>query len=119
MVYGDNRIYNVALVVPDMESLKKWAEGQGVATDSAEKLLESSKVRELMMGEVEKYSAEFKGFEKIKRITLTAEDFTTQNDMITPSMKVKRRVVWQKYGPQIEALYNDASAKEEAAQAAS
>ena len=119
MVYGDNRIFNVALVVPDMESLKKWAEGQGVATDSAEKLLESSKVRELMMGEVEKYSAEFKGFEKIKRITLTAEDFTTQNDMITPSMKVKRRVVWQKYGPQIEALYNDASAKEEAAQAAS
>jgi long-chain acyl-CoA synthetase len=119
MVYGDNRIFNVALVVPDMESLKKWAEGQGVATDSAEKLLENSKVRELMMGEVEKYSAEFKGFEKIKRITLTAEDFTTQNDMITPSMKVKRRVVWQKYGPQIEALYNDASAKEEAAQAAS
>jgi long-chain acyl-CoA synthetase len=119
MVYGDNQIYNVALVVPDMESLKKWAEGQGVATDSAEKLLESSKVRELMMGEVEKYSAEFKGFEKIKRITLTAEDFTTQNDMITPSMKVKRRVVWQKYGPQIEALYKDASAKEEAAQAAS
>jgi long-chain acyl-CoA synthetase len=119
MIYGDNRIFNVALVVPDMESLKKWAEGQGVATDSAEKLLENSKVRELMMGEVEKYSAEFKGFEKIKRITLTAEDFTTQNDMITPSMKVKRRVVWQKYGPQIEALYNDASAKEEAAQAAS
>lgn len=119
MVYGDNRIFNVALVVPDMESLKKWAEGQGVATDSAEKLLESSKVRELMMGEVEKYSAEFKGFEKIKKITLTAEDFTTQNDMITPSMKVKRRVVWQKYGPQIEALYSDASAKEEAAEAAS
>ncbi|HZF47185.1 MAG TPA: long-chain fatty acid--CoA ligase [Polyangiaceae bacterium] len=119
MIYGDNRIFNVALVVPDMESLKKWAEGQGVATDSAEKLLESSKVRELMMGEVEKYSAEFKGFEKIKKITLTAEDFTTQNDMITPSMKVKRRVVWQKYGPQIEALYSDASAKEEAAEAAS
>jgi long-chain acyl-CoA synthetase len=41
----------------------------------------------------------------VKRITLTAEDFTTQNGLLTPSLKVKRRVVWQKYGPQIEALY--------------
>jgi long-chain acyl-CoA synthetase len=120
MVYGDNRLYNVALVVPDMESLKKWAEGQGLGSESPEKLLENSRVKELIMAEIEKYSAEFKGFEKIKKVTLTAEDFTTQNDMITPSLKVKRRVVWQKYGPQIEGLYTEAPSKEnQASQAAS
>jgi long-chain acyl-CoA synthetase len=120
MIYGDNRLFNVALVVVDMESLKKWAEGQGLGSESPESLLKNSRVNELIMGEIEKYSTEFKGFEKIKKISLTAEDFTTQNDMITPSLKVKRRIVWQKYGPQIEALYNDAPAKEkQASQAAS
>ncbi|MCK6589938.1 MAG: long-chain fatty acid--CoA ligase [Polyangiaceae bacterium] len=119
MVYGDNRLYNVALVVVDMDSLKKWAEGQGLGSESPESLLKNSRVNELVMGEIEKYSAEFKGFEKIKRISLTAEDFTTANDMITPSLKVKRRVVWQKYGPQIEALYQDAASKEAQASAAS
>lgn len=112
MVYGDNRLFNVALVVVDMESLKKWAGGQGLGSESAESLLKNSRVNDLIMTEIEKYSAEFKGFEKIKKISLTAEDFTTQNDMITPSLKVKRRVVWQKYGPQIEALYNDAASKD-------
>ena len=64
--------------------------------------------QEMLQAEVDKASGSFKGFERIKKITLTAEDFTTQNGMLTPSLKVKRRVVWQKYGPQIEALYASA-----------
>jgi long-chain acyl-CoA synthetase len=111
MVYGDNRLYNVALVVPDVEAVKTWASGQGLSLESPEKLCESARVRELIQGEVDKYSSEWKGFEKVKRITLTPEDFTTQNGLLTPSLKVKRRVVWQKYGPQIEALYTDDAAK--------
>jgi long-chain acyl-CoA synthetase len=111
MVYGDNRLYNVALVVPDVEAVKTWASGQGLSFESPEKLCESARVRELIQGEVDKYSSEWKGFEKVKRITLTPEDFTTQNGLLTPSLKVKRRVVWQKYGPQIEALYTDDAAK--------
>jgi long-chain acyl-CoA synthetase len=107
MVYGDNRLYNVALIVPDMDAVKAWAKGQSISADSDEKLLENAKVKEMMQSEVEKASGEFKGFEKVKRVTLTAEDFTTQNDLLTPSLKVKRRVVWQKYGPQIEALYGE------------
>ena len=105
MVYGDNRLYNVALIVPDMDAVKAWASAQGISADSDEKLLENARIKEMMLSEVEKASAEFKGFEKVKRITLTAEDFTTQNDLLTPSLKVKRRVVWQKYGQPIEALY--------------
>lgn len=117
MVYGDNRVYNVALVVPDLEEVKKWASGQGLSFDSAEKMLESPRVRDLLQGEVDKYSTEFKGFERIKKITLSAEDFTLENGMLTPSMKLKRRVAWQKFGPQIEALYEDAPADAKGASA--
>lgn len=105
MVYGDNKLFNVALIVPDMGAVKKWAEGAGISADSDEKLLANGKVKEMLQGEVDKASGHFKGFERIKKITLTAEDFTTENGMLTPSLKVKRRVVWQQYGKQIEALY--------------
>ena len=116
MVYGDNRLYNTALVVPDMENLKKWAGDQGIDTSNQDKLLADKRVVAQVMSEVETFSKSFKGFERIKKITLTAEDFTQENGMLTPSLKVKRRFVWQKYGPQIEQLYaEDAKDKSEAA----
>lgn len=112
MVYGDNRLHNVALIVPEMEAVKAWAKSQSISADSDEKLLENAKVKDMMQAEVNKASADFKGFEKVRKITLTAEDFTTQNGLLTPSLKVKRRVVWQNYGPQIEALYAETKSAE-------
>jgi long-chain acyl-CoA synthetase len=105
MVYGDNRLYNVALIVPDLDAVKEWAKEKGHSFANDAELLASSAVKALITGELEKYSQTFKGFEKIKKFTLTAEDFTTQNGMLTPSLKLKRRVAWAKYGPQVEALY--------------
>ena len=114
MVYGDNRVYNVALVVPDLEAVKKWAAGEGVSFASNDELLRHPKVVALIQSEIDKYSGEWKGFERVRRVTLTEEDFTTQNGLLTPSMKLKRRVAWQRYQPQIEALYAaDEKAKKE------
>ena len=118
MIYGDNRLYNVALVVPDMEALKKWAGEQGIDAASDDKLLADKRVNDLLMSEVEKHSGAFKGFERIKRIALTPDDFTQENGMLTPSLKVKRRVVWQKYAPSIESLYADDAKKKESSASA-
>jgi long-chain acyl-CoA synthetase len=107
MVYGDNKLYNVALVVPEMAEVKKWAAEQGISADSDEKLCDHAKVKEKIQSEVDRLGESFKGFERIKKVTLTPEDFTTQNDMLTPSLKVKRRVVWQRYKDGIESLYTD------------
>jgi long-chain acyl-CoA synthetase len=116
MVYGDNKLFNVALIVPDMDAVGKWAGEQGIA-GSGDKLLENARVREHLQAEVDRCSGTFKGFERVKKVALTAEDFTTQNGMLTPSLKVKRRVVWQKYGPQIEALYAEPASKAKSAAA--
>ncbi len=118
MVYGDNRLFNVALIVADTDAVKKWAADNGVSADSPEKLVENGRVREMLQAEVEKASQSFKGFERIKKIAVTAEDFTTQNGMLTPSLKVKRRVVWAKYQPQIEALYAEGDKSKSASAAA-
>ncbi|MBK8252086.1 MAG: long-chain fatty acid--CoA ligase [Polyangiaceae bacterium] len=118
MIYGDNRLYNVALVVVDLEAVKTWATAQGIDTSNTDKLLADKRTNDLIMGEVDKHSGGFKGFERVKRVTLTAEDFTQENNLLTPSLKVKRRFVWQKYSPQIEALYaEDAKKKEASAEA--
>jgi long-chain acyl-CoA synthetase len=118
MVYGDNRLYNVALVVIDPEFVKKWAQGEGLSFKDDDEMSNDARVKDAVMGEIQKYSAEWKGFEKVQKLTLIAEDFTTQNDLLTPSLKLKRRVAWQRFGPQIEALYTDGKkAKSPAAEA--
>jgi long-chain acyl-CoA synthetase len=109
-VYGDNRPYNVALVVADVTAVKKWASGAGLSIPDAQ-LIEHPKVRELFKAEVAKYGGKFKGFEEIKDFALIKEDFTTDNGMLTPSLKVKRRKVMDVHGKAIEALYSKRSDK--------
>ncbi|MGK3960858.1 long-chain fatty acid--CoA ligase [Sorangium sp. So ce118] len=109
MVHGDNRLFNVALIVPELTALTEWARGEGLTFESPEAMLEHPRVVARVQAEVDKCTSGAKGFEKIKKIALTAEDFTAENGMLTPTLKLKRRVVLQKYGPALEALYGGAT----------
>ncbi|MFN7698525.1 MAG: AMP-dependent synthetase/ligase [Deltaproteobacteria bacterium] len=104
MVFGDNKPYNVALVVANMPEVQKWADTRGIS-GTGPALLENEKVQALFREEIDKHSAEFKQFEKIKKIKLIAEDFTIDNGMLTPKLSLKRRVVMQRHGAALEALY--------------
>ncbi|OQB11141.1 MAG: Long-chain-fatty-acid--CoA ligase FadD15 [Deltaproteobacteria bacterium ADurb.Bin207] len=104
-VHGANRPFNVALIVPNMEELVEWAKAQGIEDVSAKSLLRNEKVIAKVREEIEAKSQGFKSYEKIKQFTLIEEDFTTENGMLTPSMKVKRRVVLEKYGNLVEDMY--------------
>lgn len=104
MVYGDNRPYNVAIIVANVDAVKQWGESNGVS-GSGEQLLENPKVQKLFEGELANYGAKFKGFEGVKEFALVAEDFTVENGMLTPSLKVKRRKVVETYQSLIDSLY--------------
>ncbi len=106
MIDGTNRPYNVAVIVPDFESLKKWAGDSGIAFSSNEELVAKPEVQKLFRAEVEKFGSEFKGFERPEKFVLATEDFTTDNNMLTPSLKVKRRNVMARYGDEIARLYS-------------
>jgi long-chain acyl-CoA synthetase len=112
MVHGDNKPYNVALVVANMDAVKKWAADNGVTDSDPEKLLANAKVRALFKKELDHYGEKFKGFEGVKDFALIPEDFTPENGMLTPSLKVKRRKVFERYEPVIEALYAKKKEKE-------
>ncbi len=105
MVYGDNKPYNVALVVANVDAVKTWGGDNGVSEGDPEKLLAHAKVRALFKGELDHYGEKFKGFEGVKDFALIPEDFTAENGMLTPSLKVKRRKVVETYQPMIDALY--------------
>jgi long-chain acyl-CoA synthetase len=105
MVYGDNRAYNVAILVANVPALKEWAAQLQIETYDVAALLKDSRVRSLYKEEIETYSEVFKGFESIQDFALVSEDFTTENGMLTPSLKLKRREVLKVYGTVLDELY--------------
>jgi len=106
MVHGDNKPYNVAVIVANVAAVKEWGKDNGVSESDPEKLLANAKVRALFKQELDRYGEKFKGFEGVKDFALIADDFTVDNGMLTPSLKVKRRKVFERYQSVIEALYS-------------
>jgi long-chain acyl-CoA synthetase len=104
MIHGANKPYNVALIVADPDSLKKVAGELGVS-GSPDDLVKNERVKARFKDELEKYSASFKKFDRVEKFALITEDFSTQNDMLTPSLKLKRRNVLKKWSDLIESLY--------------
>jgi long-chain acyl-CoA synthetase len=105
MVYGEQRPYNVAVIVPDMEALTKWAADHGLGDLSEDALLESETVNDLYQREIDRLSGSIKGYEQVQGFVLEDEVFSPENGMLTPSLKVKRRAVLDRYGEDIEKLY--------------
>lgn len=106
VVYGANRPYNVALIIPDKASLDAWAATQGMTpTSQGDAMLKDPRTLKLFQAELDKYGADFKGFDRVKGFILDSEELTTANGLLTPTLKLKRRNVLQKYEQRLKALY--------------
>ena len=103
MIYGDGRPFNVALVVLSPDAVRAWARESGLALD--EPLERDPRVRALIAEELKTRSRGFKEFEKPRAFALVSEDFTTDNGLITPTLKLKRREVRARYATHLDALY--------------
>jgi long-chain acyl-CoA synthetase len=108
VVIGDRRKFLSALLVPDFEVIKPWAEKQGIGTGDANAMLRDAKVRALLSQEVDAVNTRLASFEKIVAWELLPNEFTLETGELTPTQKVKRRVINQKYGDVIERLYAEA-----------
>jgi long-chain acyl-CoA synthetase len=106
MLHGADKPYNVAIIVPNLQNAQKWATENGLEASSSTALLASPKMRDLLSKELEKYSSDWKAYERIKKFVIADEEFTTQNDMLTPTLKVKRRNVLKRYGNVLDQLYS-------------
>jgi long-chain acyl-CoA synthetase len=110
VVIGDNRNFISALIVPNFDSLVRWAGIKKIAFTSHEELLQNPLVYKKIGSRIERVNERLSNYERIKKMTLLADEMTLEGGQLTPSLKVKRRVVDQMYGTQIEAMYLDPKA---------
>ena len=104
VVIGDNRNFVSALLVPVFQRLEEWAREQGLPEDRAA-LAGHEKVKALLMGEVETACREFSNFEKVKKIAILTRELSMDHGELTPTLKVKRRVVNERFSREIEEMY--------------
>ena len=105
VVIGDRRPYLAALITLDEEAAAKFAADRGLGTDDLAELSEHAEVVDAVKGGVEAVNAGFSRAEQIKRWKILARDFLQEEDEITPTLKVRRRAIIEKYADQIELLY--------------
>ena len=105
VMIGDKRPFCVMLVVPQYEHLDAWAKKEGLAFKDHRELIRMPQVQKKMEEEVMGQFAELAKYERPKKIHLLEHDFTVESGDLTPTLKVKRRVVEKKYQTEIDALY--------------
>jgi long-chain acyl-CoA synthetase len=108
VVIGDKRKFLAALLVPDFEALRPWARGQGVTFGSDEELVKAPEVRKLLAAEIEPVNAKHARYERIQAWDLLPAEFTLEGGELTPTQKIKRRVVHNKYKDTIDRMYREA-----------
>lgn len=106
MLYGFNRPNNVALIVAAMPAVEQYAQSNGIS-GSGESLLNESSIRDLFREQLTLYGKDFKTFEHPQNFALLAEEWSIDNGLLTPTLKLKREVVEQKFKDQIESLYSE------------
>lgn len=104
---GDKHKFISALIAPNFTALEVWAAEQGVEKDSRNELVVHERVTELYAEIVREANSGLANFETIKRFRLVAEEWTQESGELTPSMKLKRRVIADRYAAVISELYAD------------
>jgi long-chain acyl-CoA synthetase len=106
VMYGDRRPYPVALITLDAEEILPWAKENGLPEDMAE-LVQTDEVRGLVQSELDRVNAKYARVEQIKKFALLDHDLTQESGELTPTLKLKRNVVTERYEEVFEALYNN------------
>jgi long-chain acyl-CoA synthetase len=104
MVSGDKRPHMVALIVPDPEWAVEWAQKNGEAYN-LRALCDLPAFKSAVMAAVDEVNKQLAVTEKVRKIALTPDGFTIENEMLTPSQKIRRHVIRQTYSAQVDALY--------------
>jgi len=104
MAYGDRRKYVTAIVTLDGEAVGAWARQKGLAAEGPE-LASLPEVRELIAAEVHRLNAQLASFESVKRFHIAPREFGIETGELTPTQKIRRKVVAERYREAIEALY--------------
>ena len=105
MVVGENQKFAAALIVPNFDGLKTWCEENNVTYTTNAEVIKEKKVIDRYRKEVETYNKYFGDFEKVKRFELVDREWTIEEGEITPSLKLRRKIVAEHYQDLIDGMF--------------
>lgn len=105
MVIGDNRAYPAALIIPNFEHLKNWCSVKHVAFVSREKVIQNPRIIRRIKKEVEQFNQDLGKPERIKKFRLLAAEWSMDNGELSPTLKLRRKYIQEKYAQLIEETY--------------
>jgi long-chain acyl-CoA synthetase len=107
-VLGDRRKFAFVIISPNFALLEDWVRTNNVAFSSRAQLVANRKVQALYEGIVEEVNQNLARFEQLKRVLLVPDEFSAENGALTPTLKLRRRVIEDRYRTQIDDLYDQA-----------
>ena len=107
IIIGNQRRFITAVIVPNFENLEQYAAGKQLSHASREELVDLPHVYDFYAAEIDGLCEEFATFERVKKFLLLDRPLSVETGELTPSLKVKRRIIESKYKDQIDSLYND------------
>lgn len=110
MVIGDGKKHPAALIVPAFEFLKEWAARKGISYTNPDKAIEDQKVIARIQQEVDEMNKPYGKWEQIKKFELLSQPFAIETGELTPTLKLKRKVILEKYKHLIDRIYEDSHA---------
>jgi long-chain acyl-CoA synthetase len=110
IVHGEGRSYVTALITLDAEAIAAWAKDNGIPRMPYAELVSTPEARELVKGYIEQLNAQLNHWEEIKKFIILDKDLSIEDGDLTPSLKLKRKVVANKHMDELDALYSGARA---------
>ncbi len=105
MLIGDRRTFLSALIVPDFEAIKEYADAHNISYNSLEDLVKKKEIYDLIDKEMSQLQKKLANYERIRKFKLLEKPFSLESGEITPSLKIKRKFVEERYGHLIEEMY--------------
>ncbi len=105
MLIGDRRMFLTALIVPDFDALKEYADARGIAYATNRDLAAHPTIYDLMQANIQQIQKDLANYERVRKFALLDREFSVEEGELTPTQKVRRRVIEERYAPLIEGMY--------------
>jgi long-chain acyl-CoA synthetase len=106
VLIGDRRMFLSALIVPDFEAIREYADSHAIDYQSNEDLANSREIYNLIEKDLEKFQKQLANYERVRKFVLLEKPFSLESGEVTPTLKLKRKVIEERYGTLIDEMYS-------------
>ena len=111
MVIGEYRKFTAAIIIPAFGFIRKWAKRKGLKLNTKEEIVNSTEVKERIWKDIQRYNKRFGKIQQIKKFALITDEWSVETGELTPTLKLKRRIIRENYKDLYEKIYSESESK--------